>query len=124
MFKYGFTEFGKDVKKRLIDLDKSQEWLISQLNRDTGLFVDSSYLNRILTGRCNSEKIIASISKILDLQGSKKGREKMRAFDGVSTRDLVEELRQREGVETTIAEPHKDTEIKVNGPAIVLVVID
>lgn len=124
MFKYGFTEFGKEVKKRLIDLDTSQEWLISQINRDTGLFVDSSYLNRILTGRCNSEKIIASISKILDLRGSKKVREKMRAFDGVSTRDLVEELRQREGVETTIAEPHKDTEIKVNGPAIVLVVID
>lgn len=67
MFKHGFTEFGKDVKKRLIDLDTSQEWLISQINRDTGLFVDSSYLNRILTGRCNSEKIIASISKILDL---------------------------------------------------------
>jgi hypothetical protein len=67
VFKYGFTDFGKTVKKRLIDLDKSQEWLISQINRDTGLFVDSSYLNRILTGRCNSEKIIASISKILDL---------------------------------------------------------
>lgn len=67
MFKYGFTEFGKEVKKRLIDLDTSQEWLISQINRDTGLFVDSSYLNRILTRRCNSEKIIASISKILDL---------------------------------------------------------
>lgn len=48
----------------------------------------------------------------------------MRTFDGVSTRDLVEELRQREGVEATIAEPHKDIEIKVNGPAIVLVVID
>ena len=67
MFKYGFTEFGREVKKRLIDLDTSQEWLTSQINRDTGLFVDSSYLNRILTGRCNSEKIIASISKILDL---------------------------------------------------------
>ena len=67
VFKYGFTDFGKTVKKRLIDLDTSQAWLISQLNRDTGLFVDSSYLNRILTGRCNSEKIIASISKILDL---------------------------------------------------------
>lgn len=48
----------------------------------------------------------------------------MRTFDGVSTRELVEELRQREGVEVTIAEPHKDTQIKVNGPAIVLVVID
>ena len=67
MFKYGFSDFGKTVKKRLIDLDKSQKWLISQLNQDTGLFVDSSYLNRILTGRCNSEKIIASISKILGL---------------------------------------------------------
>lgn len=67
MFKYGFTDFGKTVKKRLIDLDKSQAWLISQLNQDTGLFVDSSYLNRILTGRCNNTKIIASISKILDL---------------------------------------------------------
>lgn len=41
----------------------------------------------------------------------------MKTFDGVSTRDLVEELRQRKGVEVTIAEPHKDTEIKVNGPA-------
>lgn len=48
----------------------------------------------------------------------------MRPFDGVSTRELVEELRQREGVEATIAEPHKDIEIKVNGPAVVLVVID
>lgn len=53
-----------------------------------------------------------------------KGGEKMKTFDGISTRDLVEELRQRKGVEVTIAEPHKDTEIKVNGPAIVLVVID
>lgn len=55
---------------------------------------------------------------------NKKGDEEMKTFDGVSTRDLVEELRQRKGVEVTIAEPHKDTEIKVNGPAIVLVVID
>ena len=40
------------------------------------------------------------------------------------TRDLVEELKTREGVEVTIAEPYKDVEVKVNGPAIVLVVID
>ena len=42
----------------------------------------------------------------------------------VSTRDLVEELEKREGVETTIAEPYQDVQVKVNGPAIVLVVID
>lgn len=42
----------------------------------------------------------------------------------VETCDLVRELSQREGVERTIAEPHQDVQVKVNGPAIVLVVID
>ena len=41
-----------------------------------------------------------------------------------ATCDLVRELQTREGVETTIAEPYQDAEVKVNGPAIVLVVID
>lgn len=40
------------------------------------------------------------------------------------TCDLVKELQTREGVETTIAEPYQDAEVKVNGPAIVLVVTD
>lgn len=42
----------------------------------------------------------------------------------VSTKDLVEELEKREGVETTIAEPYQDKTVSVNGPAIVLVVTD
>lgn len=32
------TVFGKDVKKRLVDLDQSQEWLIRQVRDKTGLF--------------------------------------------------------------------------------------
>jgi len=40
------------------------------------------------------------------------------------TRELVEELKTREGVTVQIAEPHRDMEVSVNGPAIVLVVID
>lgn len=40
------------------------------------------------------------------------------------TCDLVDELKKREGVETHIAEPYQDTVISVNGPAVVLVVID
>ena len=40
------------------------------------------------------------------------------------TCELVEELKKREGVETHIAEPYKDLTVDVNGPAIVLVVID
>lgn len=42
----------------------------------------------------------------------------------VNTCDLVEELRNREGVDTVIAAPHEDTAVTVNGPATILIVID
>lgn len=41
-----------------------------------------------------------------------------------ATTALVEELKKREGVETHIAEPYADLEVKVNGPATVLVITD
>ena len=48
-------------------------------------------------------------------------REQLSEF---KTFDLVDELRKREGVETHIAEPYQDVTVSVNGPAVVLVVID
>lgn len=48
----------------------------------------------------------------------------MRDLKRIATCDLVNELRTREGVEETIAEPYQDISVSVNGPAIVLVVID
>lgn len=42
----------------------------------------------------------------------------------METKELVEELSKREGVEKIIAEPYQDVEVKVNGPAVVLVVRD
>lgn len=42
----------------------------------------------------------------------------------LETCELVEELKNREGVETHIAEPYKDLTVNVNGPAVVLVVTD
>ena len=42
----------------------------------------------------------------------------------VKTCELVEELKKREGVEVKIAELHKDMSVSVNGPAVVLVVVD
>lgn len=48
-------------------------------------------------------------------------REQLSEF---KTCDLVDELRKREGVETHIAEPYQDVTVSVNGPAVVLVVID
>lgn len=48
----------------------------------------------------------------------------MEALKKCKTCELVKELETREGVEATIAEPYQDISIKVNGPAIVLIVTD
>lgn len=42
----------------------------------------------------------------------------------ISTKELVEELKKREGVDTKIAEPYSEAVISLCGPATVLVVID
>ena len=44
--------------------------------------------------------------------------------DTVSTKELVEELKKREGVRIGYAEPYQDKTISVNGPAVILVIID
>ena len=48
----------------------------------------------------------------------------MNELTKLSTKDLVEELEKREGVEITTVEPYQDKAVSVNGPAIVLVVTD
>lgn len=50
--------------------------------------------------------------------------EKAIKLEGVSTKDLADELMKRNGVEVIIAGPYNGDDIKVNGPAIVLVVTD
>ena len=59
--------FGKEIKKRLVDIDKNQEWLIAQVKADTGLYFDSSYLYKVLTGTIATQSIVSSICRILDI---------------------------------------------------------
>ncbi len=40
------------------------------------------------------------------------------------TFELVTELEKREGVEKTTAEPYEEKKITVDGPAVILIVID
>ena len=49
------NDFGKRVKIRLIEMGKTQEWLITQVKEKTGDFFDSSYLHRILSGKLPAE---------------------------------------------------------------------
>ena len=61
------TLFGKECKKRLIDLDKPQMWLIEQVRAATGLYFDDSYLYKIQTGQLSTPKIVAAIKEMLEM---------------------------------------------------------
>lgn len=75
--KIPLTEYGKFVKKSLIEKDKSQEWLINEVAKKTGMYVDSSVLNKILTGRTNSENLISAINEILTREENTQCRDVM-----------------------------------------------
>lgn len=49
------SDFGKAVKIRLIEMQRTQEWLIERVKESTGDYFDSSYLHRILTGKLPAE---------------------------------------------------------------------
>lgn len=51
------SDFGKAVKIRLVELEKTQAWLIEQVKERTGdMSFDSSWLYRILTGKLTAER--------------------------------------------------------------------
>ncbi len=60
-------QFGKQIKKRLVDIDQTQKWLIAEVALDTGKYFDRGYLHRILRGEIPTPGIVASICKILGL---------------------------------------------------------
>lgn len=63
------TEFGKKIKIALIERDRTQNWLIDEVKKKTGLFLDSAYLSRIMVGERNAPKIVAAIREILEFEG-------------------------------------------------------
>ena len=63
-----FTEFGLCVKDKLLRKGKEQKWLEEQITERTGLFVDSGYMYKILTGQRNAPKIVSAICEILDIE--------------------------------------------------------
>ena len=61
------TPFGKQIKKRLVDIDRTQAWLIEQVRGVTGLYFDRSYMYKIQTGQLSTPKIVRAIQNILEL---------------------------------------------------------
>ena len=63
-----FTEFGLCVKTELLRRGKEQKWLEEEASKKTGLFVDSGYMYKILTGQRKAPKIVQAICEILDIE--------------------------------------------------------
>ncbi len=63
------TVFGKEIKKRLIDIERPQAWLIEQVKEKTGLYFDDSYLYKIMVGSLSTPSIVSAINEILELHG-------------------------------------------------------
>ena len=61
------TAFGKEIGKKLIDIEKTQNWLIERVRQKTGLYFDDSYLYKVKTGQLSSPKIVQAIREILDI---------------------------------------------------------
>lgn len=66
--KSDFCEFGKEVKKRLVDIGQTQSWLAEEVGKDTGLRIDAAYLSNTLAGRRKSARVVNSIKKVLEME--------------------------------------------------------
>lgn len=62
-----FSDFGLTVKTELLRRGKEQKWLEGAVSEKTGLFVDSGYMYKILTGQRKAPKIVAAIKEILEM---------------------------------------------------------
>lgn len=63
-----FSDFGLSVKVKLLQIGKEQRWLEEAVAEKTGLYVDSGYLYKILTGQRKAPKIVAAICEILNIE--------------------------------------------------------
>lgn len=64
------SNFGVAVRINLLKIGKTQDWLIEECRSKTGLYLDTGYMWRILSGRRKSPKIRHAICEILDLNES------------------------------------------------------
>ena len=62
-----FSDFGVAVKIKLLMNGQEQKWLEEAVTKRTGLFVDRSYMYKILTGKRKAPKIVAAIKEILEM---------------------------------------------------------
>lgn len=64
------SDFGKEIKIRLVEMDKNQTWLIERVKEKTGLHFDGGYLWKVMAGEIATPGIVAAIREVLGLEES------------------------------------------------------
>ena len=59
------SPYEKKVRHRLIDLDRSQTWLIEQVKAATGQYCDSSLLHKMFAGKLKVPNIRRAVDQAL-----------------------------------------------------------
>lgn len=62
------SEYGKSIKLKLLERGENQNWLIEQVKTKTGLYFDSSYLHKVMTGKEKSANVVSAINEILGIE--------------------------------------------------------
>lgn len=62
-----FSDFGLCIKTELLRQGKTQKWLEETVTEKTGLYVDGSYMHKILTGKRKASKVVDAICEILNI---------------------------------------------------------
>lgn len=60
------TPYGREVKHRLIDIDKTPGWLVHQVKEQGHRKFDSSFLAKILNGKVQQSGYTKTINEILE----------------------------------------------------------
>ena len=63
-----YSDFGLCVKTELLRRGKEQKWLEEAVSEKTGLYVDSGYMYKILTGQRSAPKIVSAICEALEIR--------------------------------------------------------
>ena len=67
--KNAVTPFGITIKTKLLELNRTQNWLIEQVKAmDTSVYVDSSVINKVLTGQIKTGKVVDAIKRVLNIE--------------------------------------------------------
>ena len=64
------SDFGLCVKTELLKNRRTQKWLEEEITKKTGLYVDSGYMHKILTGQRNAPKVVEAICDILNIENA------------------------------------------------------